>query len=232
MPVEVSAIQIAEGFLVRIRGALNGTSIPYAVKRRERIRRLTLRAAQSLNVHADIVLEVEDQISTLQGLVKSIATKVLGHTAEIADFKLNRVGHLSVAIAALYTGSEDRNLSLKLKSLLELVLSEDRVKVDNVYILRDEDKRPAGGAILRAVKTQQPVGLVSLERQLNSQGFKVPRGDWLNHQLDRLRQHGLVLRRRDDLYVLTGQGLQALPGTTNRGSSDIERTMSIGRIKW
>ncbi|GJL56649.1 MAG: hypothetical protein NPIRA02_37810 [Nitrospirales bacterium] len=91
---------------------------------------------------------------------------------------------------------------------------------------------PSKLAILRQIKILQPAKINELRSQLIRLGFPGITLTWLRKKLDLLRRQEMLLRLEDKSYALTGLGLKVVPHGKNRSSSDIERTLALGRRTW
>jgi hypothetical protein len=105
-------------------------------------------------------------------------------------------------------------------------------KFGTVRVIGAQTKAPSFSVILRSAKRLAPVGVDKLYNLLEGLGFVVPTPGWLESKLDTLRRRNLLVRLKNGLYVLSESGLVAVPITKTRNSSDIERALALGRVKW
>lgn len=86
--------------------------------------------------------------------------------------------------------------------------------------------------ILRKLKLFAPQSIDGLAAIFAQDGINVP-NQWLHSKLDTLRKQGLVVWANETgRYALTEQGVRLVPHGRNRKSSDIERALALGRLKW
>ena len=100
-----------------------------------------------------------------------------------------------------------------------------------IHWLASHDDLPTKLALLRIIKSHQPIDVASFLIRLQKEYMAVDE-KWLKRALDQLRKKKLVHWQRPGEYVLTYVGLGAVPTGTRRSSSDIERALALGRKKW
>lgn len=88
---------------------------------------------------------------------------------------------------------------------------------------------PTATATLRALRAISPASAGALRVALQKRGFVVPNEVWLNHMLDKLRKAGHVVRKANEDYILSLQGLAVLGTRKSRSSPDVERALALGR---
>lgn len=88
---------------------------------------------------------------------------------------------------------------------------------------------PTPTAILRTLRIAAPVSLDGLMQALDCRNFIVPNEVWLNHAIDKLRKAGHVVRKSNNHYFLSLQGLAALGTRKDRNSPDIQRALALVR---
>ena len=91
---------------------------------------------------------------------------------------------------------------------------------------------PSNLAILRALKIHAPALVEELLDALRKRQTPVPDIRWLQTKLDTMRKTGLVVRAGSGQYVLTEQALAIVPISKKRASSDVERALALGRVRW
>lgn len=95
-----------------------------------------------------------------------------------------------------------------------------------------EENIPSLVELLAAMKRSEPALISDIRAALHDQDDSYPSDSWLAAKLDLLRKRGLILRDRDGRYVLTLEGLTALPHKRGRNSTDIVRDLALGRKSW
>ncbi|QYZ68265.1 hypothetical protein [Neotabrizicola shimadae] len=91
------------------------------------------------------------------------------------------------------------------------------------------ENTPSLVAILKALRIVAPCDIGALSIALTRKGFDVPNSIWMNHELDKLRKAGHVVRRKDGLYFLSLQGLTILGTEKSRHSPDVARALALHR---
>ncbi|HGV3500432.1 TPA: hypothetical protein ACNGY8_006185, partial [Klebsiella michiganensis] len=92
-----------------------------------------------------------------------------------------------------------------------------------------KNPEPTMMMILRTAKKCQPFDLPMLFNELDNGDYHVESLDWLNGKLDNLRKKGFLLRNHDGSYRMTLAGLEIVPVSKSRQSSDIERVLYLAR---
>ena len=112
------------------------------------------------------------------------------------------------------------------------ILDDANLKLGELQWLISSHERPSFVAILRVLKTYQPVDLSDFAEEIQKR-YQSVSIKWLSHKLDQLRKKGLVLRQKEDAtYVLTEMSLRVIPSGKRRTSSDIDRALALGVKKW
>ncbi len=126
-----------------------------------------------------------------------------------------------------------KNLTLsereKWESLVVGILNGFNIKVTSFVYEAKNNPEPTMMVILRAAKKCQPFDLPRLFSQLDNGDYHIESLDWLNGKLDNLRKKGFLLRSHDGTYRMTLSGLEIVPVTKSRQSSDIERVLYLAR---
>ncbi|MCG7946750.1 MAG: hypothetical protein N0C84_10460 [Candidatus Thiodiazotropha taylori] len=94
-----------------------------------------------------------------------------------------------------------------------------------------KNNMPSTPALLRLIKTLQPVEVGALSESLKESYDSVDE-KWLTKTLDNLRRKGLLHWQKPGSYTLTADSLAFVPAGTRRSSSDIDRALALGRRKW
>lgn len=90
---------------------------------------------------------------------------------------------------------------------------------------------PSLPAILRSLKQLAPADILAIREELSRRGFRCPSEKWLSSRLDVARKRRLIQRDERGRFVLTAAGLNAVPSTRTRVSSDIDRILWLARHK-
>lgn len=108
-------------------------------------------------------------------------------------------------------------------------LSSLNINISQFVYEQKNNPEPSLMVILRVSKKIFPFNLEGLATKIIDGGYYVVSADWLNSKLDSLRKKGLLVRDQEGLYRLTQLGLEAVPVTKSRNSSDIERILYLAR---
>lgn len=88
---------------------------------------------------------------------------------------------------------------------------------------------PSLMVILRALKSTYPITLEHLTSYLIKQNYYIESIEWLSKKLDLLRKKDFLVRSLDGMYRLTHYGIEQVPVTRSRTSSDVERILTIAK---
>ncbi|EMX2133424.1 hypothetical protein AAGT46_002819 [Citrobacter werkmanii] len=88
---------------------------------------------------------------------------------------------------------------------------------------------PSLMVILRALKSTYPINLEHLTSYLIKQNYYIESIEWLSKKLDLLRKKDFLIRSLDGVYRLTHYGIEQVPVTRSRTSSDVERILTIAK---
>lgn len=92
-----------------------------------------------------------------------------------------------------------------------------------------DSEPPSQAAILRAVKALAPASIEQVIDHLEKREFSRPSERSVRNTLDSARKRGLVVWHEPGRYTLTSSGLDFVPHTRTRTSSDIERILLMAR---
>ncbi len=118
------------------------------------------------------------------------------------------------------------------ESLLKEHLATRGLRLDSLVRSSTSARQPGLMDVLKAVKASQPADTVEIVRILSTRGFAPPPPRWLTSTLDLLRKRRLLVRQPDGTFVVTSAALSAIPHRRDRGSSDIDRALALGRRRW
>lgn len=106
------------------------------------------------------------------------------------------------------------------------------MEVRNFNMNMPEKYLPSYVLILKCIKQLSPVTIAGLYHILNNKNCYMPSIEWLTSKLDFLRKKGYAIWQDNSTYVITSQGLSALPTPKSSSSSDVERVLELGRRRW
>lgn len=113
------------------------------------------------------------------------------------------------------------------ETLVEGVLKSFNIKINSFIYEAKNNPEPTMMMILRSAKKCQPFNLQELFNELHNRDYHVESLDWLNGKLDNLRKKGFLLRNHDGSYRMTLAGLEIVPVSKSKQSSDIERVLYL-----
>lgn len=105
------------------------------------------------------------------------------------------------------------------------------LSIESIEFILPSAQEPSIAAILRALKTFSPASIDTVLEKLTGRGFYIPNGRWLSRRFDVARKKGLVIREHDGKYILTTAGLELVPRSRSRSSTDVERMLLLSRRK-
>jgi len=153
-----------------------------------------------------------------------------------ANFKRGKLSDLDISFSDaseinIFVFCKDLSDEEKIKweDLSTDFLSNLNIKVSQFNYEQKQKPEPSAMVVLRFSKKIFPFNLNQLSSQLTQDGYHVLSNDWLNARLDLLRKKGLLIRSSAGIYRLTQLGLEAVPVTKSRQSSDIERILYLAR---
>lgn len=123
----------------------------------------------------------------------------------------------------------DKEATANITSLVREFLIGLEVECGGVEIIGPALPEASTAAILRSVKILAPVDLPQIVINLKRRGFGCPSDKWLVARLDSARKRGLVLRSSNGYYSLSAQGVDLVPRSRSRSSSDIERMLLLAK---
>lgn len=149
---------------------------------------------------------------------------------KILTFFISFLGDGTIESWIEVSGLND-DLKTKIETFYRNALDGASHKVGKVHWLSSQDDLPTKLALLRIVKSHQPISVGEFLGRLREEYVEVDE-KWLKRSLDQLRKKEFVHWQRPGEYVLTYDGLGAVPTGNRRSSSDIERALALGRKKW
>lgn len=181
------------------------------------------------NVNADAILVKSDEHKKLEdGLLVLLSNRFEGQVISIfLSFLGDRAVDLWVEVDASLGDKADL-----VKEASRDILSASGFEIREAYLQVSRGFRPTYVATLKALKVIQPCKLSEIMSYLISLDFDGVNEKWLLSHLDSLRKRKLIFRQKNELYVLTEVALRVVPSGKSRGSSDVERALAFGKMKW
>lgn len=178
-----------------------------------------------------VAFQESPEMATLEMALRSVLqAKFPEHVANLLMF--STTGTKAQPWVELRRETDD-HVRAAIRAQIEEFLVGANIVSEGIEFVSPALPEPSLAAILRSLKTLSPAKPENLKEHLGNRGFFVPPDPWLTHRLDVARKHGLVIRTEMGSYVLTEGGLQAVPHSRLRTSSDIERVLLLGRRqKW
>ncbi|MEB2702632.1 hypothetical protein [Citrobacter koseri] len=126
-----------------------------------------------------------------------------------------------------------KNLSMQERTdwenLVKALLSGFNINVSSFLYEEKNNPEPTMMVILRAAKKLQPFNINQLQKSIEDNSYHIQSSEWLNSKLDNLRKKGFILRDQHGVYRMTLAGLEIVPVTKSRQSSDIDRMLYLAR---
>ena len=153
-----------------------------------------------------------------------------------ANIKTKKIKNVSIS----FYNSSDINIIVFCKGLE----GKERVEVERLAVqyitsmkmtLRSIEYNDIVGiepslmVILRAVKSTYPITLENLAGYLIKHSYYIESIEWLSKRLDLLRKREFLIRSLEGVYRLTHSGIEQVPVTRSRTSSDIDRILTIAK---
>lgn len=175
----------------------------------------------------EIVWKVDEKLSEIEAATKTlIETKFPGI---ISDATLSFSDGTTASAFLSTSESIDQSVTENIKSYTARSLEEFGLTCKQVTIVPPARPSPTMLQILRSIKICAPGSLEAIDAHLRSIGFECPSNRWLASKIDAARKRDLVLWQENRTYVMTAEGLAALPLSTKKNSSDIDRMLHLSR---
>lgn len=148
----------------------------------------------------------------------------------ITDARFSFLNAHRVSATIVLSEFVDNSIKEAVEAFLTAVVKPAHIELQALQW--DEVELPSLIEVLTTTKKFQPVKLDNLYDFL-CKDYPALRIDGLNKQLDKLIKKKFLIRERDtETYAMTALGLNLLPKTASRNSSDIVRALDLGRRKW
>jgi hypothetical protein len=118
---------------------------------------------------------------------------------------------------------------VRVRTAIEKVATRQGLALVSLRVIGWDSPGVTAAVILRSIKVMQPVGTKEIGRWLRLSGYEFQPDRWLQHQVDRLRKEGLVVRSSEGVYCLTPAGLRMAPWGLGRGAPDVQRALGVAR---
>jgi hypothetical protein len=194
---------------------------------KRQINSISKKIESALNVKVFISYSLSAQKGNIEAGLKAIAN---------ANFKKGKITDLDVSFIDSKTidlfsfcKSLSTDDTTQWEALVNSYLNGLNIKINNFHYEQKLNPEPNAMIILRAAKKIFPFTIAELTVALETGGYHVDSNDWLNSKLDLLRKKNLIIRNRDGVYRFTQLGLDAVPITKSRQSSDVERILYLAR---
>jgi hypothetical protein len=185
--------------------------------------------ATRFHLSAIFIIRTSQELIDLEAGLRAILFRRFPGCVSDCYFSINPAG--SAHIYVTVTNQCDDATANALHAAIVSFLTQANLHAESVDLVNVSETQPSIAAILRSIKALAPVTIGEISSHLSGRDFRWPSGHWLSGKLDYARKQGLLLRDKNGSYVLTAAGLDAVPHTRSRSSSDIERMLLLGRRK-
>lgn len=128
---------------------------------------------------------------------------------------------------------QEKSVADGVQAVVSSFLEQAEISCEGIEFLNPRQPEPSLVVILRSVKVKAPVSISEIMEDLLGKGLACPSERWLAAKLDGARKRGLLVRNPTETYVLTALGLDIVPHSRSRASSDIDRMLSLAkRGRW
>ncbi|CAI0833909.1 hypothetical protein [Serratia ficaria] len=184
-------------------------------------------------IESELSVKVLVSFSTSQGKLdieaglKALA-KANFKTKKIVDLDVSFEDYknASVYIFSINMSAEDKE---KWALLIGDYFSSLNIKLNALMYEQKNNPEPTLMIMLRTMKTLYPCDLFEIKKALEVKGYHIDSSDWLNKKIDSLRKKNLIIRDRDGVYRMTYLGLELVPVTRSKQSSDVDRIMHLAK---
>lgn len=123
----------------------------------------------------------------------------------------------------------EKSVADGVQAVVSSFLKQAEISCEGIEFLNPRHPEPSIVVILRSVKVRAPASIREIMEDLSGKGLSCPSERWLAAKLDGARKRGLLVRNATETYVLTALGLDIVPHSRSRASSDIDRMLSIAK---
>jgi hypothetical protein len=180
-----------------------------------------------------IVLFRQSEFEFYEGTLKKLLENM--YPDSIEWLYLSNSVENSIQVWVCLSDENSKEKSLQIKSQIYKILKIFKLGLINIDFLISDKPEPSIAAILRSIKILEPVNLGQIKDYLENKEYRALDDDsWLLKKLDTARKKGLILRDpTKGYYMLTSTGLDVVPFSRSKNSSDIERILLLSkRKKW
>ncbi len=184
---------------------------------------------EKFNVNVVTAFRQEHQLDSLEaGLEALLVRRYPDNVSGIyMSFVTGESAQIWVSLKSEATDASVKQISEQANEYLDAAA----LKVEGIEFIPPGSPEPSIAAILRALKALSPAKIAAVIEYLRGRGFIIPNDRWLSRRLDTARKKGLVLREHSGSYVLTATGLDLVPHSRSRSSTDVERMLLLSRRK-
>lgn len=176
-----------------------------------------------------LVLRVSQELTDLESGLRALLVRKF--PTYVSDFYMSfPTGADAQAWVVLKQSTDDKSTEGIRKSIREF-LAEAKLSIESLEFLVADRPEPSIPAILRSVKALSPADIGAIVTHLGKRGFGCPSDRWMAGRLDLARKHGFLVRDKRGHFVLTALGLDLVPHTRSRSSTDVERMLLLARRK-
>ncbi|AQL21996.1 hypothetical protein BBD64_17190 [Klebsiella variicola] len=142
------------------------------------------------------------------------------------DVSFEDVKNASVYIFSMNMSDEDKE---KWGLLAGDYFSSLNIKLNALMYEQKNNPEPTLMIMLRTMKILYPCDLPTMKKALEDKEYHIESSDWLNKKLDSLRKKNLIIRDREGTYRMTYLGLELVPVTRSKQSSDVDRILYLAK---
>lgn len=216
--------------VVTVTGELAGRSVKNAMRRRQEALRVAKRTIADRDLRLSLTFAIRDAVATIEDLVRTTATLVLGLHPEAVHVTVGRAGKASVLVAISKVADD---ASDELTKVIAPIFHRSGLSLMAVTLVSPMRDDVSDARLLRAVKILAPCDGAAVAHRLKQLDDIEIAPDLVHRRLDLLRQKGLLTYLGGRRFALTLSGLGIVPTSTNRrDSSDVERVLALARRKW
>lgn len=219
-----------DGFTIVLVGTVSGTSVPVAQRRRRAFTRLIAKCGEKYDTPCVIVFNIDDALLRFDRHIQAVIAIAAPNKLAIDSIHIVRPNK-----AHVYLSAQQRipaGLLSDLKRAIAHALPLMKLQAGSIEINDRPSRNPPDAMILNTVRVIQPCTIQAIASHLSKGMYSTIDRDWLENQVDRMRQHGLLVGRTDGYINLTGLTVAKLSGRKGRDQADIRRALHLARRTW
>lgn len=218
--------------LVSLPESMVGKKVSAKTTSRKKLTNLKAQFAEELGLSVEFILIRGAVHSQIEAGINALLSSQFPGLIQEAFLSFREDGLYDVWLEPVKIECDSHETLKHIKPALVKYLSVFKSRLGLVRLTTFESALPSSAVILRSIKKHAPTTAAQLFEALQSEEFSVPSQSWLDRKLDGLRKKQLLLRHEDGQFALTELGLNAVPHSNSRSSSDVERALALGRRKW